>query len=986
MKPAPKRKSRSKEEPLQEEVAVLAAPSLKRKSRNKEEPLLEEVAVVTEPPPRVHDFRGNFDACGPTLITGWLNDKNDSEAMFEVEVRVDGMPVACTKADLFRMDLLESGMRGGLCAFQLPLPEVLYDGAEHVVELREMSSGFLLPGSPRKLEATAALRGDIHLKDGVLVGSARLRANSPYPSALEVLDVQSGQIVATGRTERDGNDERFIRFNIPLPASVFDGRAHGFHIQAKDHAVLVQSIAVVMPFVSTPESALLRYARHGLAPSVGAAAGMRYDSLTKAMQYLAQNEQQTTATTGLTLVEQLAQLTRVHAQIVRGFDARDKVFEPLVFPKWEQPIASIVIPVHNKFHVTYHCLASLLLAPNRATFEVILVDDGSSDATLQVPETVKGIHYVRNDTSQGFIRSCNRGGTFARGQYIVMLNNDTEVTANWLDELLWPFDNFQGVGMTGAKLLYPDGTLQEAGGIVWDTGNPWNYGRNANARDPRYNYTRQTDYLSGACLMLPTTLWNEIGGFSERYVPAYFEDTDLGFQVRERGFKTVYTPLSQVFHFEGVSNGTNVSSGMKRFQEINRPKFKSRWNSAFRGNGREGVDVELNKDRNVALRALIIDAQIPMPDQDAGSYAAVQEIRMLQALGFKCTFVPQNLAWMGHYTQDMQRMGVECLFAPFQTSINQVLEERGNEFDLVYITRYYVAKGYLDMIRQRAPRAKIVLMNADLHFLRELRLALQTKNAEDMAKSLQTREEELAVMRKVDLVLSYTDVERAVILSHNLDSTKVAKCPWVTEIASNVPGWDARSDVAFLGGYNHVPNVQAVEWFAKQVMPVMRQKLPGVKFHVYGSQMPDSFAELAAGHDDIVLHGWVPTVQAVYDSCRVFVAPLQTGAGIKGKVIGALAHGVPTVMTPIAAEGLSLSAGVDAAIAAQPAEWVNAIAKVYNDPKAWQKMSAGALEFARNQYGYDQAVRQMKQALEEAEFFVNITDKALASPVSQTGD
>lgn len=937
------------------------------------------VAASTPAPPPVpappREFQGSLDAVGPTHINGWVLEKTNPGVPLEVEIRVDGVPVIVTPANVFRIDLLESGIGAGMCAFQTPLPEMLYDGHVHLVEVRETSSGYLLPGSPQSIIANAAMRGEMRLENGSLVGTARGRRGLYVPGVLEVLDLDSGQVVATGMSESDGQESPLIRFSIPLPAQVFDGRAHAFSVRGKDDPVLLHSIAVMMPFVSTPESALLRYARHGLNPSLATAAGFRYESLAQATKRLAAGA----VPPGLTLAEHLAQLTMVHAQVAKGFDERDKEFAPLTFPTWDKPDVSIVIPTHNKFHVTYHCLASLLLAPNKTSFEVILVDDGSIDQTKLVPGLIKGVQYVRNEEAKGFIRSCNRGGSLARGDYIVMLNNDTEVTAGWLDELLWPFQNFEGVGMTGAKLLYPDGSLQEAGGIVWKTGNPWNYGRNANARDPRYNYARQVDYLSGACLMLPTALWKEIGGFSENYLPAYFEDTDLGFQVRDRGFKTVYTPTAQVFHFEGVSNGTSVSSGTKRFQEINRPKFKSRWGAAFRNNGVEGIDLELNKDRNVAMRALVIDAQIPMPDQDAGSYAAIQEMRMLQALGFKCTFIPQNLAWMGHYTQNLQRTGVECLFAPFYTSINQVLEQRGQEFDLVYITRYYVAKNYLELIRQYAPRAKIVLMNADLHFLRELRTAIQTKSGADMAKSIQTRDEELAVMRNVDLVLSYTDVEKAVILSHNLDSTKVEKCPWVIDVADQVPGFEARRDISFLGGFNHHPNAQACEWFIANVMPLLRQQLPGARFRVYGSHMPDDMAKKLAKEDDVDVIGWVATVREAYDPCRVFVAPLQSGAGIKGKVIGALAHGIPTVMSPLAAEGIGINDGVDGFIAANPEQWAAAIVKVYKDEKAWVRASSGALALARKQFGFDQGVQQMREALQATELFTSQDNTALVS-------
>src|SRR6185369_10778603 len=330
-----------------------------------------------------------------------------------------------------------------------------------------------------------------------------------------------------------------------------------------------------------------------------------------------------------------------------------------------------------------------------------------------------------------------------------------------------------------------------------------------------------------------------------------------------------------------------------------------------------------------------------------------------------------NLAWMAHYTEDLQRMGVECLYAPFYSSINQVLEQRGSEFDLVYVTRYYVAQHYVDILRTLAPRAKIVLMNADLHFLRELRDAIQNKNHDTLVKSIQTRDAELEVMRKVDLVLSYTDVEKAVILSHNLDSTKVEKCPWVTELAAEVPPYLARKDIAFLGGYNHYPNVHAVEWFIANVMPLLQKELPGVKLRVYGSHLPDSLANYLKGQTDVVVDGWVASVRDAYDTCRVFIAPLQSGAGIKGKVIGALAHGVPSVLSPIAAEGIGVNAGTDGFIADKPEEWVSAIVKLYQGEKTWASVSAGALELARRQFGLERGVLQMRQALHETELFTN---------------
>ncbi len=918
---------------------------------------------------------GSLDACGPRRISGWLYDARDADNRLDFEVLADGVPVADGMASHFRQDLLEAGIGDGKYSFDIPIPATLFDDQSHTIEVRELRTGFLLAGCPRTLRASRGVQGDMRLAGSALEGSCVLMDTTCDLDELELID--NGEVTIGGHAWLDRDVPGLVRFRVPVPRAAFDGRPHGFEVRLREDAVSLGSAAMVMPQHLTPEESLLRHAREGMKPALAVAAGFRYEALSRSLEALASEGSRPGADLP-GIAARISQLHMAHARLVRGFNAADTDFAPLAFPVVDHPVASIVIPIHNKFHVTYHCLLSLLVAPNRASFEVIIVDDGSKDDSIRVPELVSGIQYLRNEEAQGFILACNRGASVARGDYIVMLNNDTEVTAGWIDELLASFEHFDGVGMAGAKLLYPDGTLQEAGGIVWSSGNPWNYGRKANPADPRYCYARQADYLSGACVMLPRELWNDIGGFSETYIPAYFEDTDLAFQVRERGFKTVYTPFSQIIHFEGVSSGTSVSSGIKRFQEINRPKFKGRWIGACRNNGKEGVGPDLAKDRNIEFRALVIDAETPMPDQNAGSYAAIQEMRMLQALGFKCTFVPQNMAYMGRYTETLQRMGIECVYSPFAASVNDLIEERGAEFDLVYITRYYVAQECIDTIRKHAPNAKVVLMNADLHFLRELRAAVNSKIPEDLAKAVDTRKTELAVMQKADLVLTYTELEKAVILSHNLDSTRVARCPWVCETSATVPAWDTRRDIAFLGGYNHAPNVEAVEWFVARVMPLISASLPGVNFRIYGSKVPQKLIDLAEKHDNVIVEGWVADVADVYDHCRVFVAPLQSGAGIKGKVIGALAHGVPCVLSQIAAEGIPLGDGAEAAIAGKPEDWAQAITRLYGAEDAWNAMSARAMEFTESHYGFTLGVREMQAALQDAELFTTLDNRSLA--------
>ncbi|MGV6847470.1 MAG: glycosyltransferase [Marinibacterium sp.] len=641
--------------------------------------------------------------------------------------------------------------------------------------------------------------------------------------------------------------------------------------------------------------------------------------------------------------------------------------EPLIFPEYEKPDVSIVIPAHNKVEVTYLALASLLLAHNRATFEVIVVDDASTDETATLEEIVSGITVIHNAQAQRFIRACNAGAAVARGKYVMLLNNDVEVTSGFLDALIDAFHRFPKVGLVGSKLLYPDGRLQDAGGIIWGSGNPWNYGNGQNPWDPRFSYARQADYLTGAALMTRREIWDQVGGLSSYLEPMYFEDTDFSFKVREAGYRTYFVPSSIVYHFEGMTSGTDTSSGFKRYQEVNRPKFKRRWAAAYAGFGEQGVKPDLEKDRGIVGRVLFIDYATPRPDRDAGSYAAVQEIRLVQSLGYKVTFLPRNLAHMGSYTTELEKMGVEVIYAPFYLSIDEYLEAHAGDFNAFFITRFYVARDVTAKLRKLAPQTRILFNNADLHFLRELRAGLANDDPARIEAARQTREIELDVMTQADVVLSYNEIEHAVIQSHTDGAVRIVKCPWVVEMPDSVPPREGREGLSFLGSYQHHPNTEAVQWFARQVMPLLQSAHPDLVFHMYGSGLDDAVRALET--DQIRAEGFVTDLAEAYDRHMVFVAPLLSGAGIKGKVLAALAQGVPCVLTPTAAEGIGVRHGHDCMIATSAMDWREAIDALLRDADLWQRMSDNARAYVGQSFSFETGRGLMRAAFEAVDLY-----------------
>jgi glycosyltransferase involved in cell wall biosynthesis len=391
--------------------------------------------------------------------------------------------------------------------------------------------------------------------------------------------------------------------------------------------------------------------------------------------------------------------------------------------------------------------------------------------------------------------------------------------------------------------------------------------------------------------------------------------------------------------------------------------FDRQWIELSGGKAQDAMPAANPKRFNQSRKALMVDAEVPDPRTSGGGYAAAQEIRMLQALRFGVAFSSPSGFALDERVSRLIDQGVDMLYRPRYYDTLQVLLERGSEFDLVYVTRFHVAQPIIDAIRSFAPQAKLVLNVADLHFLRELRKAKVTGDEHSLNVAETIREQELKVLSQVDLVLTYTDVELAVIESHLGGRVPVARCPWVEDVLAEAAPYEARRDIAFLGGYSHSPNVDAVLWFVEHVMPRLREALPGVRFRVYGANVPPEVQGCAA--EDVIIEGFVTDVSELYDSCRVFVAPLRYGAGLKAKIAAALARGVPCVLSPVAAEGLFAGSSTAAAVVQTPEEWAAAIAAMYGDRAAWTAASRAALDYGVRHFRFEDAVQRMAKVWDQ---------------------
>ena len=639
----------------------------------------------------------------------------------------------------------------------------------------------------------------------------------------------------------------------------------------------------------------------------------------------------------------------------------------LTMEKAEHPMVSIIIPVYNQVHYTYACLLSILENTRDVAYEVLIADDVSTDATAELTKYVENLVICRNQTNQGFLRNCNQAAKAARGKYIMFLNNDTQVHSGWLSALVNLIESDSTIGMVGSKLVYPDGRLQEAGGIIWSDGSGWNYGRLDNPDKAEYNYVKDVDYISGAAILLSRKLWQQIGGFDERFAPAYCEDSDLAFEVRKAGYRVVYQPLSVVTHFEGVSNGTDVNgSGLKRYQVENSEKLKQKWAEEFKrqcvndGNPNPFRARERSMGKPVIL---VVDHYVPTFDKDAGSKTTWQYLKMFLKKGFVVKFVGDNYLHEEPYTTALQQMGIEVLYgADYQVGIWDWIKKNKDEIAFAYLNRPHIATKYIDFLKDNTD-IKIIYYGHDLHFLREYREYELIGDLKKKRDSDYWRAIEMSLMYKADMSYYPSYVERDAIKAVDAGiQVKDITAYVYEEFMENLNlNFAEREGLLFVGGFAHPPNADAVLWFAQEIYPLIRKRL-SVNFYIVGSKVTPEIQALEQPGNGIIVKGFVSEEELtrLYQSCRIVVVPLRYGAGVKGKVIEALYNGAPIVTTSIGAEGIPYAEDI-LRVVDEPERFAEETAALYEDTDGLQKLCRKSQEFIKKYYSLEAAWRGVKE-------------------------
>lgn len=621
---------------------------------------------------------------------------------------------------------------------------------------------------------------------------------------------------------------------------------------------------------------------------------------------------------------------------------------------------TVVVPVHGHWALTEQCLRALELTEARDRSRVVVVDDASGDDTLEQLTRFPWVSVRVLPANLGFPRACNAGAADANTDYLLILNNDTEPLPGFLDALVELADSDSAIAIVGSRLVYPDGRLQEAGGIVWADGTAANYGRGGSPDDPEYLHVRDVDYCSAASILVRTKFFHEVGGFDSRYERGYYEDADLAFTARSRSMRVVYQPKSVVIHVEGGTHGTDPSAGIKRFQERNRQVFQEKWDRQLNDQPRpEEVPLRVAATRGPRRTVLYVDYQILTPNRDSGSLRSWELLRLIRDLGHETVFAAENGNPFSVDAEALRQAGTMVLGN--EREIRSFLRRAREGLDCVFLARVDVAHRWQPWLSARYPDLPIVFDTVDLHHLRESMGARVVESATALKASQRTEAIELDLVRRCAATLVVSDNERR-YLEERVTSAAVFTVGNVHHRVLDVRGPESRGGLIFVGSFLHTPNVDGIRWFLDDVWNLLPPDIQAAGLDVVGQAPPVDLIETSP--PGVRFLGWVPDITPLLARARVSIAPLRFGAGVKGKVGEAWSHGLPVVGTTIAMDSMVEPGSPAHLVGDSPTEFARTVELVYRDEPMWRTASAAGREIVADRLSADLATKTLGHVLE----------------------
>ncbi len=634
-------------------------------------------------------------------------------------------------------------------------------------------------------------------------------------------------------------------------------------------------------------------------------------------------------------------------------------------PLYPEPLVSIILLFYNRAEVSLQCLETLSEAAGGVPFEVIIIDNASTDQTSLLLDRIKNARIVRNLENQGFGGGCNQAADLASGRYLFFLNNDTRLIPNSLKVMVDTLEAEENIGAVGGRLIFPDGRLQEAGSIIWRDGTCVGYGRDDNPFKPEYSYKRDVDFCSGAMLLTPRELFLSLGKFDPRYQPAYYEDADYCMQLWQAGYRVVYQPFAIVVHHEYGSGG---SSNALALQQRNWEEFRKKWQAVL-GNHqapKPGAVVLARQHGSKSKRILIFDDHTPDYRLGAGYPRTYRILETLVGMGYQVTYLPVlRRQFIPEIVQPLQRKGVEILFDSSDRiiEIESFLQSRPDYYDVVMVCRPHNMRIVRGFLPKYVTRAACIYDAEALFSLRRLRFNELKGIHWSERKQEQLVLDEVGLIKGAEVVTAVSPLEKEVLQKYG--TPRVEILGHVVNPDPTPRAFEDRQGLLFVGGIldSPSPNEDAVLYFAREIFPLIRRELD-CDFFVVGSNRIKSIWDLES--DSIHVIGRVEDLRPYYDACRVFVVPTRYAGGIPIKMLDAAANGLPGVVTPLIASQLGWKEDEEFLIGRDPAGFASRTISLYTDRDLFLRLRDNALQRVYSDYSLERFEKDLRSVVEMA--------------------
>jgi len=617
--------------------------------------------------------------------------------------------------------------------------------------------------------------------------------------------------------------------------------------------------------------------------------------------------------------------------------------EQLKFPQSATPQISIVLVFYQQAHLSYLCLQSLLEFAD-VSYELIIVDNNSTDGTTQLLDKIITAKIIRNTENLGFVKAVNQAGEVANGEYILLLNNDALIEKNTLSNALQVIDADEPVGAVGAKIKLLDGSTQEAGSIIFSDGACLGYGRGKSPDDYEYMFQRDVDYCSGAFLLFRSSSFKALGGFDLDYAPAYYEESDFCIRLQKRGLRIVYVPSSQITHYEFASVGG--MEGAKKLQAEHQQVLCSK-HADFLAERftNDGSNILRARSRNNFPNILVIDDRVPYPSLGAGYPRCANLLFELSKMDLNISFYP--LLYPEEQWDDVYKTlpsTIEVILESGVEELQSFLEARKDFYQHVVVSRVHNMEFFnhcLSLDPDLLGDAKIIYdaeaVSAPREILRREFLG-DAMSAEDQAELI---DKELQQSKLAEKIVAVSNNEAEIFKRHGYSEPVV-----LGHTIASKPGsrkFLQRSGLLFVGALRDEgsPHVDSLLWFLINVFPILEQAIPDIKLNVVGDNSAPSLATI--NKDNINFTGRLDSIEEMYNDSRVFIAPTRFAAGIPHKIHEAAAKGLPSVTTTLLAQQLGWQDEKELLVGDTPEAYAAACIKLYQDERLWQDVRDAGL-------------------------------------------